>query len=475
MARLGITGRAATTYLVLAGFQRGISLLILPFIARVMPPAEYGAASMLTAAATLLLAVLAGPIDTVVFRMVPQDDDESRGILRLAGIYSYVLLPVFGAAVATVFALKVPAFLGISGELWAIEILALVLQVSMTVFALPMVQSAQDLPRFVWLASISTVVYALSKLVLVVVLKMGVLGWVVSDLVSAAVSAVLAWTLVRVPRAQVSRRHLNGLLSFALPLVPHKSAYWAITSLSRPALATVSTLAQVGLLAIGLNVAAVASLVIGEFNRAVQPRFSRETFPAPTQSTYAPIRWQLVLAVAVPAAIGAALALVGKWVFPAPYWPSFAVAGILLLGQFAFGVYPIAINYLVLTAGVPKYSAFASGAGAVVILGSILVFGREYGAIGVAYATSAGYFVMTAVAFSMARLAKLDIAWRAWISCWPEITIGTMALTFSAAALLFPVGSGSSRTLAGGSLASLIAVLALMAKRQRAVPEIAAG
>ena len=461
--------------MVLAGFQRGISLLILPFVARVMPPTEYGAASMLTAAAMLLLAVLAGPIDTVVFRMVPQDDDGSRGILRLAGLYSYVLLPIFGAIVATVFALSVPTFLGIAGGIWAIEILALVLQVSMTVFALPMVQSAQDLPRFVWLAGISTVVYALSKLTLVVVLKMGVLGWVVSDLVSAAVSAVLAWTLVRVPRAQVSRRHLNGLLSFALPLVPHKSAYWAITSLSRPALATVSTLAQVGLLAIGLNVAAVASLVVAEFNRAVQPRFSREIFPAPTQSTYAPIRWLLVLALAVPASIGAALALVGQWVFPAPYWPAFAVAGVLLMGQVAFGVYPIAINYLVLTAGVPKYSAFASGAGAVVILGSILVFGREYGAIGVAYATSAGYFVMTAVAFGMARLAKLDIAWRAWVSCWPEITIGIMALAFSSTALLFPVGSGSSRTLAGGSLASLIAVLALMAKRQRAVPETTVG
>ncbi len=470
MARLGETGRAATTYLVLAGFQRGISLLILPFIARVMPPAEYGAASMLTAAAMLLLAVLAGPIDTVVFRMMPQDDDESRGILRLAGLYSYVLLPMLGAAFATVIALAVPTFLGIAGEIWAIEILALVLQVSMTVFALPMVQSAQDLPRFIWLAGISTVVYALSKLTLVVVLKMGVLGWVVSDLVSAAVSAVLAWTLVRVPRAQVSRRHLNGLLRFALPLVPHKSAYWAITSLSRPALATVSTLAQVGLLAIGLNVAAVASLVVAEFNRAIQPRFSQETFPAPTQKTYAPIRWLLVLALAVPASIGAALALVGQWVFPAPYWPAFAVAGVLLMGQVAFGVYPIAINYLVLTAGVPKYSAFASGAGAVVILGSILLFGREYGAVGVAYATSAGYFVMTAVAFGMTRLAKLDVAWRAWGSCWPEMTIGIVALAFSSTALLFPVGSGSSRTLAGASLASLVAV-ALVVRRQRAVPK----
>ena len=472
MARLGITGRAATTYLVLAGFQRGISLLILPFIARVMPPAEYGAASMLTAAAMLLLAVLAGPIDTVVFRMVPQDDDESRGILRLAGLYSYVLLPILGAVVATVFALAVPTFLGISGDIWAVEILALGLQVSMTVFALPMVQSAQDLSRFVWLAGISTVVYALSKLLLVVVLKMGVLGWVVSDLVSAAVSAILAWTLVRVPRVRVARKHLKGLIHFAVPLVPHKASYWAITSLSRPALAAVSTLAQVGLLAVGLNVAAVASLIVSEFNRAVQPRYSRETFPAPTQNTYDPVRWQLILAVAVPTAVGAALALVGQWVLPAPYWPSFALTGILLVGQVAFGVYPIAINYLVLTAGVPKYSALASGAGAVVILGFILVFGRQYGAIGVAYATSVGYLVMAAVALSMTRLAKIDVKWRAWVSCWPEIGVGTTALTFSTAALFVPAGSEPSRFLAAGSLA-LLAIVALLVLRERRVPKSA--
>ena len=474
MVRVGRTGRAAATYLILAGLQRGISLLILPFIARVMPPAEYGAASMLTAAAMLLVAILAGPIDTVVFRMLPQGDDRSRGILRLAGLYSYVFLPLFGVFTATLFALFIPTFLGISGDIWAIEILALALQVSMTMFALPMVQSAQELSRFVWLAGTSTVVYALSKLILVVVLKMGILGWVLSDLISAVVSAVLAWTLVRVPRAHVTRQHLAGLLQFAAPLIPHKSAYWAITSLSRPALATVSTLAQVGLLAIGLNVAAVVSLVIGEFNRAVQPRFSRETFPAPSQSTYAPIRWQLVLALAAPAGIGAALALVGQWVFPAPYWPSFAIAGVLLLGQVTFGVYPIAINYLVLTAAVPKYSAFASGAGAVVILGSTLVFGREYGAMGVAYATSVGYLTMTAVAVGMTRLAKLDIAWSAWLSCWPEVTVGVAALAFSSAALFLPVGSVPSRILAAVSIALLVNA-AVMVMRVRGVPGTANG
>ena len=144
----------------------------------------------------------------------------------------------------------------------------------------------------------------------------------------------------------------------------------------------------------------------------------------------------------------------------------------MLVGQVAFGVYPIAINYLVLTAGVPKYSALASGAGAVVILGFILVFGRQYGAIGVAYATSVGYLVMAAVALSMTRLAKIDVKWRAWVSCWPEIGVGTTALTFSTAALFVPAGSEPSRFLAAGSLALLV-IVALLVLRERGVPKSA--
>jgi hypothetical protein len=46
----------------LAGLQRGVSLLILPFITHAMSPVEFGAASMLTAASLLLTAVVAAPL-----------------------------------------------------------------------------------------------------------------------------------------------------------------------------------------------------------------------------------------------------------------------------------------------------------------------------------------------------------------------------------------------------------------------------
>jgi O-antigen/teichoic acid export membrane protein len=304
---------------------------------------------------------------------------------------------------------------------------------------------------------------------LVVVWQLGVLGWVISDLISAVISALLAMALVRPPRTRVTLHHARAVARFAVPLIPHQASYWAISSLSRPALAMVSTLAQVGLLSLGLNIASTVTLAVAEFNRAVQPRYSRETFPAPTHNTYPAVRWQIILAMAVPAGVGAALALVGQWVFAEPYWPAFALTGVLLVAQAAYGVYPIAMNYLVLTAGLPKYSALATGTGTAILLGSIFIFGREYGAVGFAYATTAGYLTMAAVAVALTRLTKLEISWRAWAVCWPEVTVGSAALACSVAALACPVGSAISRILAGGCLVLLLGV-AILVTRSRPFP-----
>lgn len=461
----GDTGRVATTYLLLAGLQRGVSLLILPFISRVMAPSEYGAASMLTAAAVVLVAVMASPLDALVFHTLPRGGEAAPPRLRVTGLYCYVVLPVTGAFVATAFLVFVTEFIGVAGWVWAIEILAVGFQPAMTVFALPMVQAGQDLRRFVLLAGTSILTLAISKMLLVVVWHLGVLGWVISDLTSAVISASLAVVLVRPPRARVTAVVIRAVASFAVPLIPHKVSSWAISSLSRPALAVVSSLAQVGLLSLGLNIASTVTLIITEINRSVQPRYSRETFPAPTHHTYGPVKWQIVLSLAVPAGVGAGLALAGQWVFAEPYWPSFALTGVLLLGQAAFGLYPIVTNYLVLTAGVPKYTAFATGAGAVVIFGSIFVFGREYGATGVAFATTAGYVVMAAIAVLLTRLATLDICWRAWAACWRELAVGAAALACSVAALTLPLGSGVSRSLAIASLVLLLCVAAVFRDR----------
>jgi O-antigen/teichoic acid export membrane protein len=467
VARLGTTGRAATTYLLLAGLQRGVSLLILPFISHSMLPAEYGAASILTTSALLLVTILAAPLDPLMFRVVGRGGDDAPAMIRVAGLYCYAVLPTLVAFVAAGVALFMPSVFGVSGTVWGIELLAVGFVPAAAYFALPFVRASHDLRRFVWLASTSVLVTAISKILLIVVWQLGVLGWAISDLVSAVISAALAVALVRLPRARVAATDVRAVVAFSVPLIPHRASFWALSSLSRPALATVSTLAQVGLLSFGLNLAAVANMILGEIQLAMLPHYSRETFPAPTDETRAPVRWQLVLAVTAPALVGAGVALGGRWIIAEPYWPSFALTGVLLCGQVAYGLYMIPMNYVVQAAGLPKYSAIASVSGAVLILVGILAFGRQFGAVGVAYSTAVGFLVMAVVALILTRALKLHVRWASWRACWPEMLVGTVSMACSVAALSLPLGSAPATSFAVLCVMLVVASLAITSRRLR--------
>lgn len=464
---VGKTAGAAATYIVLAGLQRGISLILLPFVTHAMSPAEYGAAAMLAAASMFTTAVVAAPIMPIVIRAVARDDDDGPALLRIAGIYCYVIVPILATVGAFAFALAVNSFLGVSGKIWAVEILAVGLQPAASVFALSAAQAREDLLRFAAISSTSVIVTAASKLFFVVVMREGVWGWVVSDLVSAVTAAGLAAVLVRVPRATVEAGHRRFFLTFTLPLIPHTASMWALTFMSRPAMAAVSTFEQVGLLSFGLNLAQVAGLLLAEANRAALPRYSREQFPAPTDQTIGVARAQVVAAFLIPAAVGGGVALVGPWMFDKAYWQSFALTGILLVSQLAYGLYLIPMNYLTQTAGLPRYSALASGAGATIIFGATFAIGDRYGALGVAYATAVAYLVMATMAVVLVFAYKLRISWSAWRSSWVEVALSAASLACSVAALESDVGSRRAHAYTLLCLVLLVTAAALTIRRVR--------
>lgn len=325
-------GRVAIVYIALAGMHRGMPLLILPFLAQVMSPAEFGAASMLTATSLLLSTALAGPLEALVFRSAARSDDNSPAILRVTGLYCYAAMPIILALVSGLIAVSRSSVLGVSSEIWALALLAVGFQPAMTYFALPLIQARQRLGSYTKLALASSLMIAVSKLLLLMVLDMGVLGWVVSDLIAATTSACLAVALVRLPRAAVKFEDVRFVVRFVLPLVPHRSAAWVMSNASRPLMAVFSTMTQVGLLSLGLNLASIVTLIISEINRTVMPSYSREKFPAPTQITSAIVSFQLILAFVCPAIIGSMVAVAGQFIFPESYWPAFPLLGILLIG-----------------------------------------------------------------------------------------------------------------------------------------------
>lgn len=430
-----------------------------------MAPSEYGAASTLSAAAVLVTTVIATPLIQLIVRAAVRDEPDGQALLRAIGTYCYFVVPITVAFVATTVALFVSEILGVSGRIWGIELLAIGFQPATFTYAMWVARAHEDLRRFVWLSSSSVLFTAASKLVFVVVLQRGVMGWAISDLLSAALSAVLAFALVRLPRARPNSSHIRYAIRFTLPLIPHSASLWALTSLSRPAMAAVSSLEQVGLLSFGLNLAVVAGLVLAESNAALLPHYARETFPAPTRQTLEAVKWQITGAFVIPAVVGCGVALAGRWVFAEAYWSSFSMVGVLLIGQAAYGLYFIPMNYLTQTAGLPRYSALASGSGATVILISILALGQRYGAPGAAWITSVGYVTMAVGAALLTKTNKLDIAWKSWLPVWPTLASSGVALTCSVAALASPLCFALHSILAVVGLVVALVALVLAARR----------
>jgi O-antigen/teichoic acid export membrane protein len=452
MARVGGTAAAAITYICLAALQRGVSLLILPFVTHAMSPSQYGAVSTMSAASLLITAIIATPLVQLIVRAAARGEENGPALLRAAGMYCYFIVPIAMLPVAAIAAFLIHDFLGVPGTIWGIEILAIGFQPAASTFALPVTQARQDLRRFVLISLASVTTIAVAKILFVVVLRLGVLGWAVSDLVSSILAALFAIAVIRLPRAKVDSEQIRHLMRFTVPLIPHSAAFWALLSLSRPAMAAVSSLDQVGLFSVGLNLASVAYMVLAESNRALLPRYSRELFPSPTAETLGPVRWQLIAALTVPAMIGAGVALTGRWILAPSYWPAFLLTGVLLIAQTAYGLYLIPMNFLTQTAGITRYSALASGAGTVVILLGILIFGRRFGALGVAFTTVASFVAMAAVALILTMKHRLDIAWHQWVADGPAILSAVAALTFSVAALASTVGSIRAFAFSGGSL-----------------------
>lgn len=464
MTRPGNKVSAVATYTILAVLQRGISFLILPFITHAMAPSEYGAASLLAAGSMLLTALVANPINNLVARVAARDDESGPSLLRLTGLYCYAVIPIGAILIATGVTLFVPELFGVPGHIWGIELIATGLQPAASTFALWVLQGRERLDRFSLIALTSVITSVASKLMFVVVLQMGVLGWALSDLLSAVVAAMLAMALVRLPKARITREHLGYVLGFSLPLIPHCVSFWALMFLSRPAMALVAPLEQVGLLSFALNLAQLAGLILNEGNRGVLVHYARERFPSPSDEMVGIVKWQLIAALVVPALIGCGVAVLGPQVFADSYWPAFRTTGILLAAQVSFGLYPIPMNYLTQTAGITRYSAIASGAGAAILLGGIPLLGRAYGADGVAYATAAGYLVMFLTAATLVAANRLDIAWRTWTPAWPAMALAVCSLGFAIQALRMPVASSQGHLSVVFSMSLALLAVALMMK-----------
>jgi O-antigen/teichoic acid export membrane protein len=435
--------RNAFVYIILAFLQRGISILILPFVTRVLSPAEYGAVSVVTFTSTIIGVVLGASLEPAVLRWSIRPRLQSARILWLCQRHFYLLVPGI-SAIVSLFLFSTPAvFLGVECRIWAVEILAAGLLASVAYYSTPLIRARDQLLRFSTVSLIGIAATVGGKIYFVILNHWGVFGWVFSDLLASLATFIAGISLARVDRRGLWRAE-RVLMRFSAPLLPSRLATWSLNSLNRPIMALVATQASVGIFSLALNIAAVSTMLIGEVNRAFVTEYSRESFPAPSNTTRNYARIQLFLSFLAPSAVGVGIFLFGSALIDIEFRAAFPIAGLLLVGQAAYGVYIVPNNYVVQTSGRTKWSWVGPCVGALTMGFGIILFAPIGGEYAVALVTVVGYVLMAVSAFALVLHLKLVIRWRelvqpgaSWIFCFGALSASCASLFFMAQ----PVGA----------------------------------
>jgi O-antigen/teichoic acid export membrane protein len=429
--KAGQTQGALVIYTVLAMTQRSMSLLLLPFVTRAMSVEEYGMVSILAAIGMFASVLMSAAVEQAVFRSAARIgvDPSQRAVLAAAGVWLAWIAPsVCGVAALTIYLADLDLF-QIPAGYCALELLAIGIGLFPGAYVQACLRAQQRLKAFVVMSGSSIVVGVISKLALVVVAGQGVKGWVITDLCAALVALVLGIILLRPESWKLSPAGFRPLAVFALPIIPHVIAFWALASLSRPLMATVLPLSDVGAFAVAFNAANVGMLLAVEVNRAVAVDYAADSLPGPSKKLASIVRLQLALAAAVPLMICAASRPFVAWVVPSDeYMHIVPLLAVLSLGPYFWTVYVVAINFVTMTAGRPTWNWTASVSGTVVMAVGTVMLGSSIGVGGVALAQVMCFGVMAVVSHGLLRRMGLDVDWRNSGLTWEWWTVSGLSV-----------------------------------------------
>lgn len=424
--------RAAAAYTLLGVLQRGLVLLLLPFLARAMTVEDFGITSILTAGNLLLVALLGGAVEQAVTRSSARDrgDSQESGVLAAARAWLAVAAPILAVLAALVVWVIDRPFLLVPAQLWSIELVAAGFAAFSLSYAVPRLRAQRRLRPFSVLALVTIATTLLGKLGLVVIWGLGPLGWAVSDLLTGVVAALTALVILR-KELSIRERDLRSLARFAVPLLPHVVSLWALSFLSRPLMTTVMDLNEIGLYAMAYN-AANAGLILGvELNRVLQVEYARDHLPGPGAEASRAVRLQLWAAVALPVLICAATPGFVAFLLPADYRGTEPLLAILSLMTFFWTFYAISTNVTVHTAKITSWTWMSSTAGVVTTVVGTLILGSVLGAAGASITNVLAQLSMAVAGYLIVRGRGLQFSFRAGGLSFRWVLFAAVALTLA--------------------------------------------
>ncbi len=386
--------------------------LLLYFFTRLLQPADYGILQLLLMVELVVKILSRFGLDAAFLRLYYDCQDE-QGRQKLASTLFFFLLATNAGLLAVGLAASPLLARALFKESGHALLLALVLVNTCVAgfFFIPFNQlriekRAVQFSTLTFGRAAGTLVL---RVVLVLGLHLGVLGFILADVVMTAVFVgVLFGRFSALIRPVFSRPLLGEGLRFGLPRLPHGVAQQVIGPgtdgfLLRAFLKTPNALADIGLYGLGAGLGLSLKLFLSAFEYAWQP-FYCETMKRPdAEVTFSRVTTYgvaiLVLATAGLSAIAGDLVRV---VMRPGYFRAAVVIPWIAIGVTLQGVYTLTSIGLVITKRTQYYPIATSIAAGVNVTANILLIPR-YGILGPAYANVLSYAVLAGIAMTFSQ------------------------------------------------------------------------
>jgi O-antigen/teichoic acid export membrane protein len=395
--------------------------LLLYFFTRLLTPADYGVLSLLLTAELVVKILARLGLDASFMRLYYDCPDEDARQRLASTLFFFLLFIDAGLLAIGLGATPLVARL-LFPEGGHALLLALVLINTFVAgfFFIPFHQlrienRAVTFTTLTFTRSAGTLVL---RVVLVLGLHLGVLGFILADLVMTVVFVgVLFGRFSALIRPTFSRPMLRDVLRFGLPRLPHLVAQQVVgpgtdAALLRAFLRVPNVLSQIGLYSLGASWGLSLKLILGAFEYAWAP-FCFETMTQPdAQETFKRVTTYgvavLVLAAAGLSAIAGDLT---RLIMRPGYFRAADVIPWIAIGVTLQGAYTLTSIGLVIKKRTEFYPVATGIAAAVNVVANFLLIPR-FGILGPAYANVLSYAVLAGLGMTFSqRLYPITYEW----------------------------------------------------------------
>jgi O-antigen/teichoic acid export membrane protein len=414
------------------------SFLLLPVYTIVLSTTEYGAIALLLIVEQVVRVVNRWGIDASFMRFYYDCPDVAARRELASTIFIFLAVAGSGLMAAGLVAAPLiarPLFGGddFTAAFRVVMVTTLFGSVSFLPFHVLRIEGRAR--AFVALTFANNLATLIVKLLLVVVLRKGVMGVVVADLIVAVGLAIaLLPRYAALIRPAFSWNVLKACLRFGLPRVPHSFAHQVIAVADRFTLSRFAPLQQLGVYNVGASLGLGLKLFLSAFETAWAPFYFREMNSLDARRTF---RSMSTYAFGVLALLVAGLAAVSHDLVRLMTVPRFYGASAIVpwigLGVGLQGIYLLTSIGLNITKRTVYYPVATGIATAAAILASVLLVPR-YGAVGAAWSNVIAYGVLAAVGMALSQ-RFYPIAYE-----WPRIWRLVVAALLSVAAARFAAG-----------------------------------